>query len=323
MAGTASTTPLPPPTSGGGTPSTQRSPLGAYHDPGQLEGWLGRRLACKSFYGAQAPGWELDNHPEYRDGRTHVFTNAPYAPDAWSGMTPTDRIRRRASGEMDAWMAGWFEALGNALGSMTAVIGEVEFQCWWNGGDGGGDINAWKAGAQRCFSIGKSILGDRLIYSLCPSHNWPANMTNGGTRSCPTAWTDWYIGDQYCDAVGMTLYSTTRPSTPGHTVYGSTVQDQLIDPRNDWGPEAMFAFAVNHGKRFVIAEYGPMYGVGQTSFTQAYDQLQAEFFQYSFDRWLNKSTTALTVYFNEMSSDGGHKLDNLPIARQKFIELWT
>ncbi len=312
-------------------PSTSRSPLGAYYDAAQLDGWLGRKLSCKSFYADSnqygSYGYEPTNSsrdPSWQS-RSIIMVNGPYAPSG-NYSNATERNRARANGSMDSSIQSAALSLANVLANnsnyKTVVLVENEFQCSWNVLYGSEDVAAWKAGVQRSYSICKAILGSSLIYSLCPSHNWPANMNNA---SAPTAWTDWYVGDAYCDGVGMTLYSTTRPSSSTKTTYGSTVEEQLMDSRNDWGPEAMFNFAANHGKRFVISEYGPMWDISPWGYypPSSYDQEQANFFQYSFDRWLNKSTTALTVFFNEWSSDGYHKLDNLPIARAKFIELWS
>jgi hypothetical protein len=253
------------------------------------------------------------------------MVNAPFT-QASAYPNATERNRARASGAMDGDIRRAAQDLAAVLANnsnyQTVVLVENEFQSEWNPLYGSEDVAAWKAGTQRCYGICKGILGSSLIYALCPTHNWPANMNYA---PAPTAWADWYVGDSYCDAVGMTLYSTWRPSSSTKTTYGSTVEEQLLDPRNDWGPEAMFNFAVNHGKRFVISEYGPMWSISDWGYYPPswYDQEQANFFQYSFDRWLNKSTTALVVFFNEWSPDGYHKLDNLPIARQKFIELWS
>lgn len=326
------TAPVAPP-----PPSTSRCALGAFDDANGgegvrvLESWLGRKLACKSFYSGWpgSLGYEPTNanrDPDWQQ-RSIILANAPYHAEASSD--PTTRNRLRANGSMDQMMQDAANGLANVLTNnsnyKTVVLVENEYQCWWNPLDGGYDIEAWKAGVRRCYNICKGVLGSSLIYALCPTHNWPADLLLSGSRNCSTSWNDWYPGDAYCDAVGNTLYSTTRPSSPRMTVYGNTVEAQLTDPRNEWGPEGLFNFAVQRGKRFVISEYGPMWSISDWGYypPSSYDQDQADFFQYSFDRWLNKSTTAICVFFHEWSGDGYHRLDNLPIARQKFVQLWS
>lgn len=334
-----------PPARGGATqpgtvtpptpPSTLRCPLGGYDGSGEgvriLEGWIGRKLPCRSFYSGWPGsfGYEPTNSARDPDWpqRSIIMVNAPN--DANAASDATTRNRLRAGGQMDAAMIQAADGLASVLAAnsnyQTVVLVENESQCFWNGLDGGYDVEAWKEGVRRCYNICKSRLGSSLIYALCPSHNWPPDLVGNGSRNCSTAWLDWYPGDAYCDAVGNTLYSTTRPSSARMTVYGSTVEQQLTDARNEWGPEAMFNFATQRGKRFVLSEYGPMWSSSEWGYYPPswYDQEQANFFQYSFDRWLNKSTTALCVAFHEWSGDGYHRLDNLPIARAKFVQLWS
>lgn len=320
---------VPPPS---GAYLTGKAALGAYHDAAQFDSWLGRNVACKSFYAG--PGWP----PSYsyeptnssRDSnwqaRTYFMVNEP-VPAGYSSAT--DRNRARASGADDTNIRQAAEAcaavIANNANYKYVIWAFNEYQCWWNVMDGGGDVAAWKAGARRVYQIGKAVLGNSLIVALCPSHNWPPNIGASGGRSCPVRWVDWYPGDDACDAVGMTLYSTWRPTNSEFNLYGSTWKDQLLDARNDWGPEGMFKFAEDHGKWFFISEYGPMYGIGQTSFSQEYDLEQADFFQFSFDRWLSKDRCVGTIFFNEMSGDGGHKIEwpTLDDARAKFLQLWT
>lgn len=326
----AGSAPVAPP-----PPSTSRCALGGFDDANGgegvrvFEGWIGRKAACRSFYSAYpgSAGYEPTNSnrdPDWRQ-RSIILTNAPY--DANQSSDPTTRNRLRANGSMDAAMQQAADGLANVLANnsnyQTVILVENEYQCWWNPLDGGYDIEAWKEGVRRCYNICKPRLGSNLIYALCPTHNWPPNLLLNGSRSCALTWDAWYPGDAYCDAVGNTLYATTRPSAPGITTYGGTVEEQLCDDRNQWGPEYLFNFAVQRGKRFVVSEYGPMHEQHVWSFSTEYQNMIANFFQYSFDRWFNKSTSAACIFFHEYSGDGWHRIDDMPIAKQKFIQLWS
>lgn len=320
-------------------PETGRCVLGAYGygtDVTSLEGWIGRKVSCKTFYTGWTGsyGYEPINPSQDPDWtyRTAISSNAPF--DSSLGSTPTERNRARARGDGDAGMINAANALAGLLTTYTnfkyVYLFENEYQTWWNGAYGGYDIPAWKAGVKRCYDICKSRLGNNLIYCLCPTHNYGANeIMDGGNIThvswIPTDWATWYPGDDACDAVGNTLYSTMRYSNPYFTVYGSTVREQLEDTRNEWGPAGLFNFALQHGKRYAVSEYGPMWSASDWGYYPPswYDQEQADFFQWSYDNWLSKSTTAFCIFFHEWSGDGYHRLDNMPIAKAKFVELWS
>lgn len=329
--GTPAVAPPPPPNPPSGTYLTGKASFGAYNDILQLDGWLGRRLACKSFYViGHAPGYSSiptsTSHDPYWQTRTYFMVNEP-VPGGFN--TATDRNRARANGSQDSYIRACAEACASVIANNAnyryVVWAANEFQSWWNTSDGGLDLPAWQGAMRRCYTIGKEVLGSSLIFALCPTHNWPPNLAASGTRNCPVRWTDWYIGDNFCDAVGMTLYSTWRPTATGFNLYGNTWKDQLLDPRNDWGPEGMFNFAVQRGKWFFISEYGPMWDASQWGYTPPswYDAEQADFFQFSFDRWLSKPQCVGTIFFNDWSHDGYHKIDNLPQARAKLTQLWS